>query len=118
MLPILFVLLPLALLYWFALRRQFARWGTSPDEIRRTMPGERVIASPTHTATQAITVNAPPESIWPWLVQMGYKRGGLYSYDWLDRLFGFLDGPSATRILPEFQQLEVGDKIYLGPRVE
>ena len=43
--------------------------------------------------------------IWAWLVQIGYHRGGLYSYDWLDRLFGFLDRPSATRILPDFQQL-------------
>jgi hypothetical protein len=44
---------------------------------------------------------------------MGYQRGGLYSYDWLDRLFGILDGPSATRVLPEFQDLAVGDKIPL-----
>jgi hypothetical protein len=51
---------------------------------------------------QAITINAPPEDIWPWLVQIGYQRGGLYSYDWLDRLFGFLDRPSAVRILPSF----------------
>ena len=45
---------------------------------------------------------------------MGYRRGGLYSYDWLDRLFGFLDAPSAERILPEFQRLEVGDVIPVG----
>jgi hypothetical protein len=56
-------------------------------------------------------VNASPGDIWPRLVQIGYQRGGLYSYDWLDRLFGFLDRPSATSILPEFQQLAVGDKI-------
>jgi hypothetical protein len=47
-------------------------------------------------------------------VQIGYQRGGLYSYYWLDRLFGYLDRPSATRILPEFQQLAVGDRIPLG----
>jgi hypothetical protein len=47
-------------------------------------------------------------------VQIGYQRGGLYSYDWLDRLFGYLDRPSATRILPEFQHLAVGDHIPLG----
>jgi hypothetical protein len=82
------------------------------------MSGDGVIARPTHSATQAVTVGASPDDIWPWLVQMGYKRGGLYSYDWLDRLFGFLDRPSATRILPEFQHLAVGDKILLGPRVE
>src|SRR5204862_8261022 len=52
--------------------------------------------------------------IWPWLAQFGYQRGGLYSYDWLDRLFGFLDRPSATRILPEHQHLTVGDRIPVG----
>jgi hypothetical protein len=62
----------------------------------------------------AVIVNAAPEHIWPWLVQIGYRRGGLYSYDWLDRLFGYLDRPSATRILPEFQNLAVGDEIPLG----
>ena len=50
----------------------------------------------------AVIVNARPEHIWPWLVQMGYQRGGLYSYDWLDRLFGFLDRPSATAYSPSF----------------
>jgi hypothetical protein len=63
---------------------------------------------------QTVTVEAPPEDIWPWLAQIGYQRGGLYSYDWLDRLFGFLDAPSATRILPRFQQLAVGDGIPWG----
>jgi hypothetical protein len=61
-----------------------------------------------------VTVDARPEHIWPWLVQMGYQRGGLYSYDWLDRLFGFLDRPSANCILPQFQRLEVGDEIPVG----
>jgi hypothetical protein len=46
---------------------------------------------------------------------MGYQRGGLYSYDWLDRLFGFLDRPSADRIVAEFQTLSVGDHVQLGP---
>jgi hypothetical protein len=82
------------------------------------MIGDAAIANPTHSATHGVTVDAPPEDIWPWLVQMGYQRGGLYSYDWLDRLFGFLDRPSANYVLPEFQQLSVGDKIRLGPREE
>jgi hypothetical protein len=78
------------------------------------MPGDALIPDPTDMSMQAITANAPPEDIWPWLVQIGYQRGGLYSYDWLDRLFGFLDRPSAMRILPEFQQLTVGDKVPWG----
>lgn len=100
--------------YWFPVRRWFSRWGTTPAESARAMAGDALIGNPTNTGTAAITVNAPPEDIWPWLVQMGTGRGGLYSYDWLDRLFGFIDRPSATRILPEFQQLAVGDKIPWG----
>jgi len=106
--------LALAAVYWFPVRRWFHRWGTTPEELVRLTPGDGLIAHPTKVDTGAVTVNAPPEDIWPWLVQMGEGRGGLYSYDWLDRLFGFLDRPSATRILPEFQQLAVGDKIYWG----
>ncbi len=108
-------LVTLALVYWFPVRRWFARWGATPDELARVMPGDALIPTPTDTATQVVTVNAPPDDIWPWLVQMGYQRGGLYSYDWLDRLFGFLDRSSANRILPEFQRLAVGDTILLGP---
>jgi hypothetical protein len=57
---------------------------------------------------------APPSDIWPWLVQIGSQRGGLHSYDYLDRLFGSLERPSASRILPEFQNLSVGDRIEWG----
>jgi hypothetical protein len=78
------------------------------------MAGDSIVVKPTHSATHAVTVDAPPEDIWPWLMQLGYQRGGLYSYDWLDRLFGYLDAPSAERILPEFQHLVVGDVIPVG----
>jgi hypothetical protein len=66
----------LALLYWFPVRRWFGRCGTTPDELTRVMPGDNLIANPTLTGTQAVTVDAPPDDIWPWLVQMGYQRGG------------------------------------------
>jgi hypothetical protein len=78
------------------------------------MPGDIYVHRASYSATLAVTVGAPPEDIWPWLVQMGYRRGGLYSYDWLDRLFGYLDRPSAVAILPEFQRLKVGDEIPMG----
>jgi hypothetical protein len=110
----LFVALLLALLYWFPVRRWMARWGDTSSELTRNMAGDGLIVNPTFTYTMATTVNAQPEHIWAWLVQIGYQRGGLYSYDWLDRLFGFLDRPSATRILPEFQKLAVGDAIPIG----
>lgn len=118
MLSTFFVILTLALLYWFPVRRWFRRWGTTHEDLTRAMTGDALIANPTHSATHAVTVDASTEDIWPWLVQMGARRGGLYSYDWLDRLFGILDRPSADRLLPEFQHLAVGDKISLGPREE
>lgn len=89
-------------------------WGSTEEEQLRILPGDDFIGDPDYVTTRAITVNAPPEAIWPWLVQMGYRRGGLYSWDFLDRVFGILDAPSAKRILPEFQQLEAGDVIPVG----
>lgn len=114
MIPTTLAILTVAVLYWFPLRSWMGRWGTTSSDLTRVMAGDGLIVKPTFTYTMATTVNAQPEHIWPWLMQMGYQRGGLYSYDWLDRLFGFLDRPSATRILPEFQHLAVGDAIPLG----
>jgi hypothetical protein len=106
--------LALVLLYWFPIRRWMARWGSTASDLARVMAGDGFIAHPTYSGTMTVVVHARPEHLWPWLAQMGYQRGGLYSYDWLDRLFGYLDRPSATRILPEFQHLAVGDEIPLG----
>ena len=115
MLPtLLFAVLASAGLYWFPVRRWMSRWGAAPSDLRRPMAGDALLVDPDYSATMAVIVNAAPEHIWPWLVQIGYRRGGLYSYDWLDRLFGYLDRPSATRILPEFQDLAVGDRIPVG----
>jgi hypothetical protein len=90
------------------------QWGAASSDLARVMAGDSFLVDPTYSGTMAVTVNATPEHIWPWLVQIGYRRGGLYSYDWLDRLFGYLDRPSATRVLPQFQHLAVGDRIPLG----
>ena len=114
MVPTLFVIFILAVLYWFPIRQWMSRWGATPSDRVRAMAGDSLLVDPTYSGTMAVSVDALPEDIWPWLVQIGYQRGGLYSYDWLDRLFGFLDRPSATRILPEFQDLAVGDEIPLG----
>jgi hypothetical protein len=114
MLLTLLVTLTFLALYWFPIRRWMNQWGATASDLARVMAGDGLLADWTYSGTTAITVNAAPEHIWPWLVQLGYQRGGLYSYDWLDRLFGYLDRPSATSILPEFQQLAVGDRIPLG----
>lgn len=114
MFPTLLVMLTFAVLYWFPIRRWMNQWGATPSDLARVMAGDSLLTDPTYSGTMAITINATPEHIWPWLVQIGYQRGGLYSYDWLDRLFGYLDRPSATKILPECQHLAVGDTIPLG----
>lgn len=89
-------------------------WGATAAESSGPMSGDRKVADPNYVATLAITIGSSPADVWPWLVQLGYRRGGLYSYDWLDRLFGYLDRPSADRVLLEFQQLKVGDAIPVG----
>ena len=114
MAPTLLVILALVLLYWFPIRRWMNGWGTTPADLARTMAGDSLLPEYRYSGTTSVIIEARPEHVWPWLVQMGYKRGGLYSYDWLDRLFGYLDRPSATRILPEFQHLEVGERIPMG----
>lgn len=72
MLVTLVVVLLLAQLYWFSLRRWMGRWGTASSDLTKVMVGDCLIVKPTFTYTMAITVNARPEHIWPWLVQMGY----------------------------------------------
>jgi hypothetical protein len=73
------------------------------------MPGDEILEAPELNATRAVTVRAPPEKIWPWIVQMGDGRAGFYAYDWFDNS----GRPSATRIIPELQELEAGDSIPL-----
>jgi hypothetical protein len=75
------------------------------------MPGDERVERPTFNATRAVTVQAKPEHIWPWLLQIGINRAGWYSYDWLDNL----GRPSATEIIPDLQQLAVGDLIPISP---
>jgi hypothetical protein len=79
------------------------------------MPGDELVPDPKLTATHAITINADTGAIWPWVVQIGQGRGGLYSYDWLEKRMG-LNISNVDRILPEFQQLKAGDTILLGPQ--
>jgi hypothetical protein len=95
---------------WLVYRPWALSWGSTDEEISRSMPGDEVIPKPTFNATRAVTIDATPEEIWPWIIQIGYRRAGFYSYDLLDN-----DGiPSAERILPEYQNLKVDDRIPLS----
>jgi hypothetical protein len=95
-------------------RRWYNRWGSTPDEVVCSLPGDDLVPAPQISYTRAITIHAPAAAIWPWLVQMGQGRGGLYSYDGLENLIG-CDIHSADRILPEFQELKPGDHVLFGP---
>lgn len=98
----------------YAAYRMHRRWGVSDDELDRPMAGDGEVQSPNYRSDRAVLIHARPEEIWPWLVQMGWGRGGFYSYDWVDQLIGFLDRPSADEILPQYQFLRSGDVIPMG----
>jgi hypothetical protein len=95
-------------------RRACLTWGAIPEEVTGELPGDGLLAKPDIVTTRAITIDAPPSAIWPWLVQMGSGRGGVYTYDWIENLFG-LGMHSADEILPQFQDLKPGDELPLGP---
>ncbi|GAA4473942.1 SRPBCC family protein [Phytohabitans houttuyneae] len=103
----------LASTYPLLLRDRCLHWGATPDEVIREIPGDDLVIQPDVLSTRAVTIDAPPEAIWPWLVQMGSRRGGAYTYDWIENLFG-LDMHSADEILPEFQDLKAGDVLPIG----
>jgi len=108
-------LLIAGLLYGLVIRPWFLWWGATNEEIYGTWPGDDIIPGMKTENTRAITINAKPSEIWPWLMQMGQGRGGLYSYDWLENLIG-LDIHSANNIIPEFQNLDVGERIWMAPK--
>ena len=85
--------------------------GATDREHQATWPGDQLVARPSFVWTNAIIIHAPAAQVWPWLVQLGQGRGGLYSYDWLENLIG-CDIHSTDRILPQFQtSLQVGDRL-------
>ena len=91
------------------------RWGATEDEVQRPMPGDELNPNPKFLATRAITIEGKPEDVWPWLVQMGYRRAGFYGYDILENLGSPRGIRSADRILPEFQHFTVGDEVPISP---
>lgn len=90
----------------------YRRWGATEEDRLRRLPGDELAPRPRSEITCAITIQALPVQVWPWLAQLGCQRAGWYSYDLLDN-----GGQrSVDRILPEHQHLAVGDKILLTPK--
>jgi len=103
-----------ALSYPLFLRRRCLTAGATADEVEHPLAGDELLAHPDIVSTRAIKIDAPPSAVWPWLVQMGSGRGGAYTYDWIENLFG-LGMHSAHEILPQFQDVKIGDEMQLGP---
>jgi hypothetical protein len=89
------------------------RWGATDDEVASAMPGDELVGKPSFNATRAITVDAPPEAVWPWIIQIGFGRAGFYSYDLLDNA----GRPSAETILSEYQTPKIGDWVPMARKV-
>lgn len=115
------VLSGLGLLGYDALvRPRMLDWGSTSDERSRPLPGDDIVEPVMTHRTRAVTIDAPPEAVWPWLVQIGDRRAGFYSYDWVERFVfpgtvHYVEGThSATRIHSELQDVHLGDRINTG----
>lgn len=114
MLAVLAVCILAAIGFGRFVRPWYRRWGATDEEVARPMPMDERVANPGAVSTRGITIDAPPEKVWLWLVQMGDKpRAGYYSYTLIERIQG-LDVENAHRIMPEYQTLEVGQAIDKG----
>ncbi|MGY1699817.1 hypothetical protein [Geodermatophilus sp. SYSU D00766] len=89
-------------------------WGATPAEVARVLPGDDLVPEPAAQTTLGVTVAAPPEEVWAWLVQMGADRGGMYSHDWLENLIG-LHIHTTDEVREEWQHLAVGDRVVVVP---
>jgi hypothetical protein len=91
-------------------------WGTDRQERIAPLPGDDLVSDPDLVATRAITIQARPGDVWPWIAQLGQNRGGFYSYDWLENLIG-CQIHSADQIIPAWQHVAAGDPVNLAPEV-
>jgi hypothetical protein len=94
-------------------RRWHTSWGAMDAEVALGMPGDELLQCAAFNVTRAITIQASPEDVWPWIAQIGFGRAGFYSYDLIDNH----GHPSGTGILPEFQQVTVGEWIPMSAKV-
>jgi hypothetical protein len=92
-------------------RSRQERWGATDDEVAAPLVGDEHVTEPAMQVTRAITIDAPPAAVWPWVAQLGADRGGFYSYDRLENLFG-LGIHSADHVVEEWQDVHVGDIVY------
>lgn len=101
----------LLIFYFFVFRPKHLRWGATNEEVNAKMPGDEIVKTVHFNATRAISIHSSPEKIWKWIIQIGSKRAGWYSIDWIDN--GGVE--SSKEILPEFQKIEPGYFVPFTP---
>lgn len=99
----------------YAARQYYRNWGTTKQECQTRLAGDELVADPVVQATEAVWIDAAPPSVWPWLLQLGQDRAGIYSYELLGKLLG-VPARNAGHVHPEWQQLAVGDVVRLTPK--
>jgi hypothetical protein len=107
------LLLAAAALYRPLIRPWHLRWGATDAEVRLPLAGDEIVASGALQSTRAIDVHAPAARVWPWLLQLGQGRGGLFSYDALENLVG-CNIHTLDWIDPALQSLAAGDTLRIG----
>jgi hypothetical protein len=108
------LLLALVAVYALLIRPWHVKWGATDADVAASLPGDSLVSHPKISATHAITVQGSAADVWPWLVQIGQGRAGFYSYEGVENLLG-LNIHNSDRILPEYQDLKVGDVVPLAP---
>ncbi len=101
-------------LYLLVIRPWFLHWGSTEAEFRMPLPGDDLIPHPAYISMRAVTIDAPPDKVWPWLAQIGQERGGFYSYTWFENLLG-ADYHNADRVHPEWQDIHAGGYVWNMP---
>jgi hypothetical protein len=103
--------------YHFLIRPRILRRGATDEEVAKVLPGDEIAPRDSMRSTMATTLEATPEEIWPWLVQVGWSRAAFYSYNRIENSIG-MDTHNADRVHPEWQNLEVGDTMWMShPRL-
>jgi len=101
------------LAYHFVVRNWCLRWGTTPAEVHATLPGDDLFPVYAAEATHAITIQEPPEQVWPWLMQIGQDRSGFYSYTFLENAIG-AGMPKVEHIVPDWKPRVAGETVWFG----
>lgn len=116
-----FTILILLIIYISLVRPWILRMGATAQDVVAPLPGDGFVIDPNTQYTQAITINAPREIVWAYLVQVGWRKAGWYNWDFINRMADrnyFYEGNhSANRIIPELQELHDGDEVFLTPQL-